>query len=253
MTLNPMDLAGKRFLVTGASSGIGRDTAIHLSRLNATLAITGQNEDRLGATLAALQGHGHIARTVDLSDLDALIPWFQSVVAQTGPLNGFVHAAGIQITTPIRAVAAPKIDSLLRINVSSALLLTRAFCDKKAYATPSSIVFVSSVMSVTGSTATSLYSASKGALLAMARSLAVELARNRIRVNCVSPAFVQTAMIDQLKDALLPEQFAAIEAMHPLGLGTTIDVANAIAFLLSDAAGWITGTGLIVDGGYTAH
>jgi NAD(P)-dependent dehydrogenase (short-subunit alcohol dehydrogenase family) len=108
-------------------------------------------------------------------------------------------------------------------------------------------------MSVVGKPAISLYAASKGALTAMTKSLALELARDQIRVNCVAPGFVPTEMWDELRESLSGEQFQAIVAQHPLGAGTTFDVANSIAFLLSDASRWITGTNLMVDGGYTAQ
>jgi NAD(P)-dependent dehydrogenase (short-subunit alcohol dehydrogenase family) len=245
-----MDLTGKRILVTGASSGIGRDTAILLSRLGATLAITGRDETRLNKALESLEGSGHIASVFDFSQ-EGVVPWFQGIAAG-GPFHGFVHAAGVQATIPVKSLSESKIDALMRTNVSSALMLSKAFCHRTAHVKPASIVFLSSVMSVVGKPAISLYSASKGALAAMTKSLALELARDKIRVNCVAPGFVPTEMWDDLRGSLSAEQFDAIVGMHPLGAGTTLDVANSIAFLLSDASRWITGTNLMVDGGYTA-
>jgi len=251
MATNPMDLTGKRILVTGASSGIGRDTAILLSQLNAQVAITGRDETRLNRTLQALEGTGHVASVFDFAN-EGLLPWFQTVAAE-GPFHGLVDAAGVQSTMSVKMMSEQKIASLMRTNVASALLLARAFSQRSAHTRPASMVFLSSVTSIVGKPAVSLYAASKGAVTAMTKSLALELVPDQIRVNCVAPAFVQTEMSEQLRESLLPEQFAAIEAAHPMGLGTTLDVAYAVAFLLSDASRWITGTNLVVDGGYTAQ
>ena len=108
-------------------------------------------------------------------------------------------------------------------------------------------------MGMTGAPGLSGYGASKGALIGLAKSLALEMARNRIRVNCVSPGYVRSAMANEIQETVGPEQFAAIEAMHPLGLGAADDVAHAIGFLLADTGRWITGSNLVVDGGYTAR
>ena len=114
------------------------------------------------------------------------------------------------------------------------------------------MVFVSSIAGLVGKPAISLYSASKAALSGLSKSLALELAPDRIRVNCVAPAFVETAMLNQLREMLLPEQFQALELAHPLGFGAPRDVAHAAAFLLADTGRWITGTTLVVDGGHSA-
>lgn len=141
----------------------------------------------------------------------------------------------------------------MRVNVVAASALAKGFRQRGVFVEGGSIVLLSSVMGLVGQPGQSLYSATKGALVAMTRSLALELAREQIRVNCVAPAVVMTGMSEQLKQNVSPEQFAQITAMHPLGLGRGEDVASAVAFLLADTARWITGTTLVVDGGYTAH
>jgi 3-oxoacyl-[acyl-carrier protein] reductase len=248
-----MDLTGSTVLVTGASGGIGREAAVLLSCLNARLVLTGRNRERLEETRALLAGQEHRIEAFDLAEIERIPQWVRALAAETGPLRGLVHAAGRQITSPIRFVAPQAAEDLFRTNVHSALMLARGFCQKDCHAPESSLVFISSAMGLVGKRDLSVYSASKAALIGMARSLAVELAPERIRVNCIAPAFVQTGMLDQLRDFLPPAQFEAVEKAHPLGFGTARDVANAIAFLVADTGRWITGTTLVVDGGYSAQ
>jgi NAD(P)-dependent dehydrogenase (short-subunit alcohol dehydrogenase family) len=249
---NPMDLAGSTVLVTGASGGIGRETAILLSSLNARLVLTGRNRERLEQTLSCLSGEGHRIEPFDLARTEQIPQWFRSLT-EAGPLRGLVHAAGRQLTSPIRFAAVQSTEELFRTNLHSGIMLVRGFCQKNCHTAEGSIVFVSSVMGLVGKRDISVYSATKAALIGLAKSLAVELARDQIRVNCVAPAFVQTEMLDGVRELLSPEQFEALEKAHPLGFGTARDVANAIAFLLAGTGRWITGSVLVVDGGYSAQ
>ncbi len=248
----PADLSGSTVLVTGASSGIGRETAAVLSSLNARIVLTGRRRERLEETLSLLSGQGHRVETFDLSQVEGIPKWLRSVTDQVGPLKGLIHAAGKQLTSPIRVVNQAAAADLLATNLQSAIMLMRGFSQKVCHAPESSVVFISSITGLVGRSGASVYSASKAALIGLARSLAVELAPERIRVNCIAPAFVRTEMLTQLEQWLTPEQYAALEKSHPLGFGTPRDVANAAAFLVSEMARWITGTTLVVDGGYSA-
>lgn len=248
---NPLDLSGRTILVTGASSGLGRETAILLSELNARVVLQGRNADRLQETRRHLQGEGHTLSVFDLLASDRISEWLKSITAQTGPLHGFVHSAGTAVTLANRLLSAKRADDLIRTNLTSALMLAKAFQQKGCYTQGAAIVFLSSVVGLVGKNGASAYAATKAALIGVTRSLAVELAPERIRVNCIAPAMVRTEMFDRYAASAPPEQLAAEERHHPLGFGTPRDVAHAAAYLLAETGRWVTGTTLVVDGGYS--
>ena len=251
--LNPLDLTGRSYLVTGASSGIGRETCVLLAELGARVALLARDETRLRATLAAMPPGAHHVEVCDLEATATLPARLTQLAADFGPLHGMVHCAGILGTVPLRAREPEDIARTLRVNLESALLLAKGFRQRGVRAPSASIVFLASVAGLTGVAGRADYSASKGGLIALTRSLAAEFARENIRVNCVAPAWVETEMTRASLDALPPEAAAALRARHLLGLGQPRDIAHAVAFLLADTARWITGTTLVVDGGYTAH
>ncbi len=253
MTSNPLLLRERNILVTGASSGIGRETAIVLSELEAKIILTGRDRARLEQTLGKMQGSGHRVEVFDLSDCEAIPAWLRGITLQTGPLHGLVHSAGIQQTIPLRVVTAAKIEDLLRTNVTSAIMLVKAFRQKGCSVNGGSAVLLASAAGLAGQSGITAYSASKAALMGFTRSAAMEIAPEGLRLNCLAPGYVVTEMIESLRDNLSDDQFRIIQEKHPLGLGKARDVALAAAFLLADTARWITGTTLVVDGGYSAH
>jgi NAD(P)-dependent dehydrogenase (short-subunit alcohol dehydrogenase family) len=247
------NLEGKRILVSGASSGIGRDTAIHLSRLGARLCLVARNEERLRQTEGQLHGDGHASFPFDLEDADAIPPLMKTMVQTHGPFHGIVHSAGILQLMPIAGVNAKRFEKTMRINVLAGLMMVRGLAQKDCHAAKASAVLITSTAALIGSPGQAMYCASKGALVSFAKEAAVELAPQGIRVNCVAPAAVRSEMLDQLQKSVPAHHFEQMEKDHPLGFGTTLDVAHAVAFLLGDTGAWITGTTLVVDGGVTAH
>ncbi|HEY1598585.1 MAG TPA: SDR family NAD(P)-dependent oxidoreductase [Pirellulales bacterium] len=254
MIVNPFSLEGKRVLVTGASSGIGRAAAQMCAQLGATLICLGRDEQRLQQTLGSLAGDGHVVRVADLDDADVLPPMLQDLTAEIGPLSGLVHSAGVLRSTPLRVAKADDFLSQYRTNTVSAALLLKA-ASRRGVSSPQgcSVVLIGSVVSMLGAAGLAAYCASKAALTGLARTAALELATARIRVNAVLPGMVETKMASDYRATMAADQVQAIEQMHPLGLGQPADVAGAIVFLLSDASRWITGSCLTVDGGYSAH
>ncbi len=251
--INLTELTGKQIIVTGASSGIGRACAILISRCGGKIIATGRNPDRINQTLSNLEGDGHHGASFDLSDADATGQWMLDLAKEHGKLDGLVHMAGIHRAKPLKVSDPEFVEELLSVNVGSAIALARGFRHKKVRGESSSVVFAASVAALVGEAGISAYSATKGAIVSLTRALAIELAREKIRVNCVSPSIVKTEMTEKFHESFTPEQIQEIEARHPLGLGEPNDVAALVVFLLSDSARWITGSNLVVDGGYSAQ
>jgi len=254
MSLNPLDLDGRSYLVTGAASGIGRATALLLSQLGARALCSDIDEAGLNETVGLLEGRGHDCRVFDLRNAEGIDRWMGEISGSFGRLHGLVHAGGVPCVSPVKTLSLDKVRETLLINTESAFAMAKAFASHRIYAgSQGSIVFISSIMGRVGSPASVGYSLSKGAIDAMTRSLALEYARKGIRVNAVAPGFVQTPMFEKTRTTWTKEQEDRVGELHPLGLGRPEDIANAIAFLLADASRWITGTVLVVDGGYTAQ
>ncbi len=254
--INPMDMSGRTVLVTGASSGIGREVAILASRLGARVVLTARNESRLKETLSLLEGSDHRIAAFDLGSKESTnaLPGFMAALAkEVGPFSGVVHCAGIQSISPLQAISSNELENGYQLNVTSAIMLAKAFRQRDVHREPASLVLFSSVMGLAGAAGRIAYSATKGAIISLTKSMALELVRDRIRVNCVAPGFVTTPMLQAAGSQLGSGTIQKIEALHPLGFGQPADVANAVAFLLADTSRWITGTTLVVDGGYTAQ
>ena len=247
-------LKDKVVLITGASSGIGKQTAIFFSQQGAKVIITGRNQDRLTETFNNLQGDNHFSLCANLDSPDDIEQLIKSAVSKMGPLDGVVHCAGVQKTLPIKVLKENHFDEIFNANVKSAQFLAKSISRKGRFNPQGlSLIFLSSVAAVCGEPAISTYAASKAALQGLSKSLALELARLKVRVNCIAPGHVQTEMAKEFSQQLTSEQYMAIADKHPLGLGTPKDVAYAAAFLISDMSRWVTGTTLYVDGGYSAH
>ena len=249
---NLFSLKGKIIIVTGASSGIGRQVAISCSQMGATVVLIARNEERLKETREQLSGEGHLLYCCDLTNLGHLKELVTNIVSILGHIDGLVNCAGISTVLPLKLMTPETVEGFFKTNVYTSIELTRQVLRVgNVNREGASIIFISSIMGVVGENAKSIYSFTKGALIAGVRSLAIEYAKRRIRINVISPGVVITPINAKQPYISDPEKRTALEEKHPLGLGQPEDIANACIYLLSDASRWITGQNLIVDGGYT--
>lgn len=246
-------LSGMNLVVTGASSGIGRSIALAASQRGARVALVARREPELQAVFGELAGDGHLIVTADVVDFDRVPAMISGIAERMGALNALVHAAGVHAVSPLRAVTPKQVSRLLEANVTSGIMLTKAFRRPSIRAEEASIVLLSSAIGAVGASGVSAYAASKAAVASTAQSLALELARERIRVNAIAAGVVTTPLTDELRATVGTDAWRRIEDAHPLGLGSPDDIANAALFLASPEARWITGAVIPVDGGYTAQ
>ena len=251
--MNPFSLNNKTIIITGASSGIGRQCAISCSKMGASVVLVARNEDRLKSTLSEMKAGNHLYYSLDVTSYDEIESVIQDVVLKIGKISGFIHSAGIELTLPLKMLKPIKFQEVFAVNVVSAFTISRILSKKKFIDDAASFVFISSIMAQLGQPGKIGYCSSKGALVAGARAMALEFAKRKIRVNSVLPGMIKTKMSLDLLDSLSKDSRLSIESMHPLNIGNTEDVANACIYLLSDASKWVTGTNLIVDGGYSAR
>jgi NAD(P)-dependent dehydrogenase (short-subunit alcohol dehydrogenase family) len=247
MEYNPFSLKGKTILITGASSGIGRATAVECSKLGAALVITARNAERLNETFLMLDGDGHLQFIADLTDNDSLA----NLVDFLPALDGCVNNAGINRSLPIQFISFPDLNELFGTNTFAPILLTQLLVKKKKLKKGCSVVFTSSIAGVyRSSMANSMYSASKGAINGFMKNAALELASKGVRVNSVNPAMVQTDLLG--KGGISEEQYQEDMKKYPLQrYGKPEEIAFSIIYLLSDASAWVTGSSLLIDGGIT--
>jgi NAD(P)-dependent dehydrogenase (short-subunit alcohol dehydrogenase family) len=251
---NPLDLSGHCVLVTGASSGIGRAIAQVVAKLGGRVVGIARNQERLQETLRSLEGTGHLVRSFDLAETDAIPGLVCELAKEAAPFSGLVHCAGLEMAKPLRVISTRDFESTYRIHVVAAGMLLRGIGMRQALSPNGcSCIMIGSVYSLVSAAGMAAYGSAKTALLGLVRSAALELARNHIRVNAILCGMVLTEMIERSRALLTGDQAKRLEEMHPLGPGQPVDVANAAAFLLADTARWITGSYLVLDGGYTAQ
>lgn len=238
--ISPFSLRGKTILVTGASSGLGRQVAVRCSRQGARLVISGRDATRLQATFGQLQGEGHVQLRADLTVAEER----NHLIAAAGRLEGLVHCAGKQKHCLVRQLSEPLMTDMYQVNFLAPLMLTQGLLQANAITQRGSILFILSTAAHIGTPGLGPYSAMKSGLLGIIKCLALEQARRGIRVNGISPSAIATPMWDDHQQHLEEQK-----ARHPLGLGTPDDVSNGVIYLLSDASRWVTGTSLVMDGG----
>jgi len=239
-----LDLKGKTILITGASSGIGACLAKYCDELGANVVLSARSEDKLLRVVSQMSDKSKII----LADLTLELE-LQNLLAELPTLDGFVHCAGKIQPFPIKFIQKKHIDELFNSNLNSAILLSSGLLKSKKLNHGASVVFISSISAEFPYLGGSLYSASKAALESFARSFALENAPQKMRANVVAPALVKTEMFEQTKKAYNESDFEKFISHYPLGVGEPQDVANTIAFLLSDLSKWITGTTIRMDGG----
>lgn len=243
MPSDPFSLAGKTILVTGASSGIGQEVARTCARRGAKVVISGRDASRLSATLEILEGEGHSSFRADLTESTGL----NGLAEAAGNIDGMFFSAGIAAISPFRLMTSDHLHRLMSIDFEAPLLLAQILLRRRQIRDGGSIVFNTALAARTAPLGTAAYSAAKAALTAAARSLALEVARSRIRVTCLQLGYVRTALLDQLGAAgMNPSELAQLA---PLGLGEPEDAAHAAVFMLSDASRWMSRTELTADGG----
>ena len=249
----PDSLAGRSILITGASSGIGQRTALALSRCGARLLLVGRDEGRLQSTHDTLEGSGHVLIQAELNDADGTADMVKAAAKQHGVLHGIFHSAGLYAMMPSRTVKQKLVDSLFAASVWGAYGIARAASSKNVLSDGGAIVFMSSVAGLRGHPATSVYGGAKAAITGLVPPLAIEFAARGVRVNAIAAGIVESRMQLETLANLPPEIAVESQAKYPLGFGTMTDVAGVVAFLMSDAGRWITGSTLTVDGGYMAN
>ena len=244
---NPFTLENKTILVTGASSGIGKATAIECSCMGAKVVVTGRNEDRLNQTLAELEGEGHLAIVTDLSSEVGI----NVLVDQCPQIDGLVNNAGSTIMVPTQFISRDKLMQVLEVNTVAPIMLTQQLLKKKRLSKGASVVITDSISGVMiASPGNVLYSTSKSAINGFVKNAALDLASKNIRVNAVCPGMIDTHILDN--GSVTVEDEEADMKKYPLRrYGKPVEVAYAIIYFLSDASGFTTGASLVIDGGFT--
>lgn len=235
-------------LITGASSGIGAETARALADCGVKLILSGRNQERLQETLDSMFGDGHQIIPADLTD-EAQI---EHLVKEIEGLDGIVHSSGIVRPFPVKFIGKKQIDEMYGINYQGPVLLTSKLFRAKKIRPQASIVFMSSISSRFPHKGGALYSGTKAALTTYSKTIALEYAPQQIRSNVISAAMVKTPLFEEAEKAITKEMMDKHGEHYPLGFGLPQDIANACIFLLSNASRWITGTELVMDGGLTA-
>lgn len=247
MNYNPFSLEGKTILVTGSSSGIGRATCIEASKMGAKVVLNARDENRLNETFELLSGTGHKIFQADLVKEEEM----NKLVDALPSIDGAVLCAGKPMTAPLQFCTREKFDSIFNINFFAPVELLRLLYKKKKLVKESSVVMISSIGgTLSFGFGNSVYGASKAALSSIVRSSAKEFAARKVRVNAICPAMVDTPLIHG--STITEDQLNEDMKKYPLGrYGKPEEIAYAAIYLLSDAAAWVTGTSLVLDGGHT--
>lgn len=243
---NPFSLKGKKILITGASSGIGRQTALECAKMGATVFFTGRNTERLNNVLREMPCTTiHTFIVADMTDNEGI----KAIVDNVDQLDGIVHCAGIGDRTLAKMIRDKDIERVMKINFEAPVLLQRALIKNKKINKGASIIFIASRAPFAPTIGNGLYSASKGALIAYSKVLGLELAPQKIRVNCICPAMVWTELIER-DAAITGVNYSEAEKSYPLGrYGKPEEIALLSVYLLSNCSEWMSGSCIDITGG----
>ena len=241
------DLTGKNVLVTGAASGIGRCVAVEASKLGANLILVDLNEIGLQETFSMLTKSNHTIMKCDLTSTEER----NGLISQVGKLDGVVNCAGVGMTLPFKFCTEKELNRIMNINFFGPIYLVQSLAKRNKINKNASIVYMASIDgTVTGHIGNSCYAASKGAIMGSVRTQALEFASRGIRVNCVSPARVNTPLLK--RNNISEEQVKANMELYPMKrYAEPIEIAGFILYLLSDVSTYTSGSNLIIDGGFT--
>ncbi len=244
-------LKDKNFLITGATSGIGKGISLDLLKQGSLVIGVGRDGSKIKNEL--LSNPNFIFVSLDLNKIEEIENVITDCVNSHGKLDGIVNCAGIEETIPLKIYNYDKIKSIFDINVFASVEILRVFSKKKISNNNSSVIFISSVMSELGKPGLVGYCGSKAAILGIVNSASLELAKRKIRVNSISPGIVMTKMVENLFMKISEENIENIKDMHPLGIGQVQYITPFLLFLLSNQSFWITGQNIKVDGGYSVQ
>lgn len=252
--MNPLSIENKTIIITGGASGIGRQCAIDFSNAGANLVLLDINEEQLGVSKGLCNPAARCnCYACDLTNEEAVESLFKTIVAENGPLDGFLNCAGIEKTLPYNKFSTADFARIFDVNFVGAMNVIKCLSKKSNRGENLKIVLIASITAIVGRPGVAAYAASKGAVVSAVKTMALEMAPKGININCISPGTILTPLMQNMMDSLTEEQQEERKSGFPLGLGQPSDIANTAMFLLSDGARWITGQNVVVDGGYTAR
>jgi len=244
----------KNILIFGATSGIGMDLSLLLDEMNSNLILIGRNKKDLEFLKKKTKNKKNKIFVCDLNKEKDIEDIFKQINNLNLKIDGLVFAAGVHFIKPIQSTSIDDLNNSLKINFIAPYLVLKNFSSNFSRSDESSVVLISSITAFVGQTALTAYSSSKGAIVSLTKSAAVELARKKIRVNCIAPGHIKnTKMSNEVKSLLSKEQYDNLISKHPLGVGSVRDVSDCIIYLLSDSSKWVTGTTIRIDGGFSLN